>query len=199
MHASLLAAFLNYSFISEEIGHQWSPHHGHIHKMDEPETSQCLSFLRSGSRSSVLRSFTTACSRGVFDCYIAPSSLLFLNVWKNRFCLSNTLGQQDVYVIKEYLKIICGKKTAGKRVCVECSLFHQESCTQILRNELSQLTGTFSLLNNHCSLIGTTPASSSALASFRTFRLPQQEEKPSLLAPCKAQQQQGKHFLHCCC
>lgn len=41
--ASLSAAFYC-SFISEEIGDQWSPHHGHIHKMDVPETSQGLSF-----------------------------------------------------------------------------------------------------------------------------------------------------------
>lgn len=92
----------------------------------------------------------------------------------------------------------CGKP-AWKRVCGECSLFHQESCTQILRNELSLLTGTISLLNNHCSLIVTLPASSSAPTSSIVSRLPKQEEKPSLHNPCKAQQQQGKHFLHCCC
>lgn len=123
----------------------------------------------------------------IFKC-LKKQILPFKHPWSAR-CVCNKR------IFEDYL----WKKTAGKRVCVECSLFHQESCTQILRNELSQLTGTFSLLNNHCSLIGTTPASSSALASSRTFRLPQQEEKPSLLAPCKAQQQQGKHFLHCCC
>lgn len=65
------------------------------------------------------------------------------------------------------------EKPAGKRICVECSLFHQESCTQILRNELSQLTGTWSLLNNHCFLIVTLPDSSSALASSIIFKTPQ--------------------------